>query len=51
MKLSLDQEIVISLLVALIICLLVLWLFLQKPVQADGADEARNLQSICNQLT
>jgi hypothetical protein len=44
MKLSLDQEIVISLLVFLIICLLVFWVLLEKPVQTpDGADEARNL--------
>jgi hypothetical protein len=47
MKLSLDQRIVISLLVFLVICLLIFWLLLEKPVQTpDGADEARNLQSV-----
>ena len=47
MKLSLDQRIVISLLVFLVICLLIFWLLLDKPVQTpDGADEARNLQSV-----
>jgi hypothetical protein len=45
MKLSLDQKIAVSLLVFLIICLLVFWVLLEKPVQTpDGADEARNLQ-------
>jgi hypothetical protein len=33
MKLSLDQRIVISLLVFLVICLLIFWLLLDKPVQ------------------
>jgi hypothetical protein len=47
MKLSLDQKIAVSLLVFLIICLLVFWVLLEKPVQTpDGADEARNLQPI-----
>ena len=46
MKLSLDQKIAVSLLVFLIICLLVFWALLEKPVQTpDGAEEARNLQS------
>jgi hypothetical protein len=46
MKLSLDQKIAVSLLVFLIICLLVFWALLEKPIQTpDGAEEARNLQS------
>ena len=46
MKLSLDQKIAVSLLVFLIICLLVFWALLEKPVQTpDGAEEAQNLQS------
>ena len=51
MKLSLDQKIVVSLLVFLIICFLIIclllfWVLLEKPVQApEGAQEARNLQS------
>jgi hypothetical protein len=50
MKLSFDQKIVVSLLVFLIICLLVFWVLLEKPVPAPhGADEAQNLQLVCNQ--
>jgi plastocyanin domain-containing protein len=45
MKLSLDQKIAVSLLVFLIICLLMFWVLLEKPLPApDGADEAQNLQ-------
>ena len=41
MKLSLDQKIVVSLLVFLILCLLVFWVLLEKPVQTpDGAEES-----------
>ena len=44
-KLSLDQKIAVSLLVFLIICLLMFWVLLEKPLPApDGADEAGNLQ-------
>jgi hypothetical protein len=50
MKLSFDQKIVVSLLLFLIICLLMFWVLLEKPLPApDGADEAQNLQSVCNQ--
>jgi hypothetical protein len=45
MKLSLDQRIVISLLVFLVVCLLIFWVLLEKPLPPpDGADEARNLR-------
>jgi hypothetical protein len=51
MKLSLDQKIMVCLLVFLIICLLVFWVLLEKPLPApDGADEARNLQSVLLRL-
>jgi len=52
MKLSLDQKIVVSLLVFLIICLLLFWVLLEKPIPApDGAKDARNLQSIRDHFT
>jgi hypothetical protein len=44
MKLSLDQKIAVSLLVFLIVCLLVFWALLEKPVQtpegAEGSPES-----------
>jgi HAMP domain-containing protein len=45
MKLSFDQKIVVSLLVFLIICLLIFWVLLEKPLNAP--EDAR-LAGICN---
>jgi hypothetical protein len=46
MKLSLDQKIMVSLLVFLVICLLVFWVLLEKPVQMPDVQTLRT----CNQF-
>jgi hypothetical protein len=46
MKLSLDQKIMVSLLLFLVICLLVFWVLLEKPVQMPDVQTLRT----CNQF-